>query len=682
MESDDISRLIGLLKDVLNPDNTARKAAEQLLLSLKVDNPDGYWYSLFAILSDTNNKSQIRVLWAVFLRSAFLSNLGKDKNLWVKISIENREYIYTEVLNLISNEEDVQVINALSNLISEIIGSLYELEDQVRWKEPHELWKELIDKQNSVNIIAALNIYIGMFDKIAEQMMKYKNDLMKVFQFTIGYSDKEVALLGMKAAWKIIISLERKDSSYFKDILNNIFDLAQKELDEMDEDLLEKILIELKELAGAEPMFFMNNFDYVFSVLEKIMQNKTYEKPTIRILPIELLSTIVVRLKTKFKKNMKAVKKIVAAIYNTMRTIDDEISDEWLNPEDGCKIEEEEFSIDPVHVGSKWIDSFIRELGATKMKPIVQELIEAQFSSKKSTWQEIHSWLMIIALLGEYMDNINDAEPFVEIAIKYLIHENPKVRYSAIHTIGQMSTDLQPAFQAQFWDKLLAKLITWLSDRYPRLQAHAWASLTNFLEGATDDLIENHIKELCVKLLYVIENGNTMWKENGITWLATVAEAAETKFGDYYCDVIKSISKYLTPKIEDIKYYQFQGQLIEAVVIMSVSIGYEYFKDHADGLIKLLLEIQNKIFDEVRECSESVKSTEHHILQAYLLTAWEKLWYLMGKDFAPYLDEIVPNLLLIASLNPKFKTSENEVLIHNDDDDEQSNLVTSEIDEK
>ena len=114
---------------------------------------------------------------------------------------------------------------------------------------------------------------------------------------------------------------------------------------------------------------------------------------------------------------------------------------------------------------------------------------------------------------------------------------------------------------------------------------------------------------------------------------------------------------------------------------MSVSVGYEYFKEHAEGLIHQLLIIQNKIFEEVGDPSDSTKTSEHHILQSYLLTAWEKLWYLMGKEFAPYLEGIIENLLRIASLNPEFKTSENEVLILQEDED-QSNLVTSEIDEK
>ena len=103
---------------------------------------------------------------------------------------------------------------------------------------------------------------------------------------------------------------------------------------------------------------------------------------------------------------------------------------------------------------------------------------------------------MIIALLGEYIDNIHDAEPFANQAIKHYYHDHPKVRYAAYHVIGQMSTDLQPAFQVHFQEHLMHTMIQSLDDAFPRLQAHAAASLTNFLEGCTDDIVENHIETL------------------------------------------------------------------------------------------------------------------------------------------------------------------------------------------
>ena len=66
---------------------------------------------------------------------------------------------------------------------------------------------------------------------------------------------------------------------------------------------------------------------------------------------------------------------------------------------------------------------------------------------------------MISALFGEYIDNIYDAETYIKIATDNYNAKHPKVRYSAFHLVGQMSTDLQPAFQAHFGEELLKKMI-------------------------------------------------------------------------------------------------------------------------------------------------------------------------------------------------------------------------------
>jgi importin-5 len=289
---------------------------------------------------------------------------------------------------------------------------------------------------------------------------------------------------------------------------------------------------------------------------------------------------------------------------------------------------------------------------------------------------------MISSLFGEYIENIYAVEPYVKVATENLYHRHPKVRYSALHLLGQFSTDLQPAYQAHFGENLLKLLISGLDDEFPRLKAHAAASLTNFLEGATDDIVENYINDMVTKLLKLIQEGNTMCMENAVTWLATVAEASENRFQEYYEPVMKELSPYLQQDL-GLKYYQFKGQLIESIVIISVSVGSDTFKPHADDLITLLMSIQNSIFNEtgVTESNTTLnKSSEHHVLQSYLLTAWEKLSYLIGVEFKPYLSQIIPSLLKVASLNPEFKTSENNSLITTDE--EGGNFVTSETEEK
>lgn len=265
----------------------------------------------------------------------------------------------------------------IANLMSEIIGSLYEIEDQVHKQEPHELCKKFIESGEQMHVLAALNIYMGMFEKLFEELLEYKADILKIFQFTMGHSDTEIALKGLQATCKLVYMLERKHSNYFVDALDYMIRVTMNAFDRGDEDSLEQCLIELKQVCDTEPKFFQSKFTELCENFQKIMAYKDYEKKTIRIMPVEFISTIVVRLKSAFAKKTKTIAKVVELIYGLMIDIDEDVDEEWLNPQDGCKIEEEEFSVNPAHVGGKCIDSLIRELGQELMMPIVQQVMSS-----------------------------------------------------------------------------------------------------------------------------------------------------------------------------------------------------------------------------------------------------------------------------------------------------------------
>lgn len=145
-----------------------------------------------------------------------------------------------------------------------------------------------------------------MFDKIAEQMLDYKEELLKVFEVTLSHENLEIAYLAVKACCKIAFALERKDSQYFTPCLDGIIYVIMRAFKEDDEDILDKCLIEIKELAGYEPKFFTSKFELVFNTCVSIMNKKDYQKKTIRVMPIEFLTTIMVRVKSLFGKKSKA----------------------------------------------------------------------------------------------------------------------------------------------------------------------------------------------------------------------------------------------------------------------------------------------------------------------------------------------------------------------------------------
>src|SRR4051812_11235196 len=98
------------------------------------------------------------------------------------------------------------------------------------------------------------------------------------------------------------------------------------------------------------------------------------------------------------------------------------------------------------------------------------------------------------------------------------------------------------------------------------------------------------------------------------------------------------------------QYKQFKGQVIEAVTIISASVGVDRFRPHAPAVIGAMLEIQNKQLD-----SRDPQKT-------YLLSAWQRICLLMKKEFVPFLPQVIPSLFQMATLNPEMSIAGSEAV--------------------
>jgi vesicle coat complex subunit len=99
---------------------------------------------------------------------------------------------------------------------------------------------------------------------------------------------------------------------------------------------------------------------------------------------------------------------------------------------------------------------------------------------------------MAFSQVGEYIENITDIGAMVPVVLQHLAHENPKVRFAALHCIGQISDDMTEDFQETYGSDVLPALIKNLEDPVPRVSAHCCSAITNFMDGAKEELVMPH----------------------------------------------------------------------------------------------------------------------------------------------------------------------------------------------
>jgi len=103
---------------------------------------------------------------------------------------------------------------------------------------------------------------------------------------------------------------------------------------------------------------------------------------------------------------------------------------------------------------------------------------------------------MAFSQVGEYIDDIKNIGNMIPVVLEHLRHSNPKVRYAALHCIGQISDDMTEEFQTTYGKLVLPALLPILEDPVPRVSAHCCSAITNFMDGASSELVQEHFQAL------------------------------------------------------------------------------------------------------------------------------------------------------------------------------------------
>ena len=82
-------------------------------------------------------------------------------------------------------------------------------------------------------------------------------------------------------------------------------------------------------------------------------------------------------------------------------------------------------------------------------------------------------------------------------------------------------------------------MIKVLEDPVPRVSAHCCSALTNFMDGASEDLVIPKLEEISKLLAVHMKQGISIQKENSVTAFATTVVVIKEKFNPYFQDAIE-----------------------------------------------------------------------------------------------------------------------------------------------
>jgi hypothetical protein len=235
----------------------------------------------------------------------------------------------------------------------------------------------------------------------------------------------------------------------------------------------------------------------------------------------------------------------------------------------------------------------------------------------------------------------------LELVVPALTDPHPRVRWAGCNALGQMSTDFKGTMQTKYHQAVLQALIPVLGAPEPRVQSHAAAALVNFCEEAEKDILEPYLDTLLEHLMALLQNPKRFVQEQALSTIATVADSAESAFGKWYDRLMPLLMNVLQqPNERDLRL--LRAKAMECATLIALAVGKERMGQDAVNLVQVLGNVQSSLIDD------------DDPQEQYLLHCWGRMCRVLGQDFVPYLDAVMPPLTKLATAKADIQLLDDE----------------------
>ncbi|KAJ3273865.1 Importin-5 [Terramyces sp. JEL0728] len=628
MDNQQLFEVLGqLLSQLLSPDTNVRKQSEEQLEKHWLANQPGPFLAGLSNFTVHHADAYFRSFCAVLLRRYALKQTPASIPVIQAAGEEVLKYVQMNLLQSLSNEQDVSVRNKVADTVSQI--ALFLVNNKVGWPELFQVCAEFISSPNALFRKSAFMIFSGCPKVLIKQD---QNSVKSIFMAGVQDADLDVRLAALKATVNYICVSKQAIRNAMADLLPHLLNVIPGVMAHgSKEDEAVEGLSDIIELAQLFPKMFKPVLEHTVTYMVSQMKNTDLENGT-RQTCLELLLTLCEGAPAQMRKYGPFAQTLIPVVLEWMSELEDE--PEWYAIEDDDDSSNET-------AGEQAMDRLAMNLKGNIVLPIAFQLIPALLSSPE--WQKRHAALRCISAIGEGCYDImkKELEKVIGLILPHLKDPHPRVRHAACNAIGQMCTDFAPTIQEQFHQAILTHLIPIMDDlAHIRVANYGAAALVNFSENASKECIAPYIEPIISKLLVLMNTGKIFAQEQAITTLATVADSASLEFTKYYSNIMQVLLQILRfPDQKELR--SLKGKTLECSSLIILAVGKEVFAPDFVPFVEVLKNIQTTISDP------------DDPQNSYLLSAWARLCKVMGTDFAPYLEIVLPPLLKSVEIKPK-----------------------------
>ncbi|KAK5130814.1 hypothetical protein LTR08_001648 [Meristemomyces frigidus] len=646
------SALALLLQGLQSTDNAARTRAEEQLNTEWVSRRPEMLLMGLAEQMQGSEQEGTRAFAAVLFRRISTrtskdATSGEQRETFLQLSYPQRTEIRAKVLFSHANEQRAPVRNKIADAVAEIARQ-YTDEVVPNPDGSRDTWPELLNALFQASQSPDVNMRESAF-RILETTpgiieRQHEEVVLGVFQKGIKDEAAEVRLATMAAFSSFFQSLNKKSQQKYyaliPDVLNTLIPLKEAQ----DSENLVKALVAIIDLAEVASKMFKNVFNDLVQLCISMIQDKDLDDQA-RQNALELMATFADYNAAMCRKDPIYTDQMVTQCLSLMTDVgmDDDNAEEWNNQED---VDFDES--DSNHVaGEQTMDRLANKLGGQIILPPTFTWLPRMITS--GAWRDRHAALMAISAISEGCQELMEGEldKVLDLVVPALNDPHPRVRWAGCNALGQMSTDFKGTMQTKYHNVVLPALIPVLAAAEPRVQSHAAAALVNFCEEAEKEILEPYLDTLLEHLMQLLQNPKRFVQEQALSTIATVADSAESTFGKWYGSLMPLLFNVLAqPNERELRL--LRAKAMECATLIALAVGKERMGQDAITLVNALGNVQAGITDD------------DDPQESYLLHCWGRMCRVLGQDFVPYLEAVMPPLMKLAQAKADIQLLDDE----------------------
>ncbi|KAG6040769.1 hypothetical protein E4U41_007144 [Claviceps citrina] len=625
------AELAQLLQALQSADNATRSQAEEHLQNNWTgERPEVLLVGLVEQLQGAGDNAARSFAAVIFRRIASKTRKVDARNnvdMFYSLAKDQAIVIRQKLLEALATEQDRTVRNKISDAVAEVAR---------QYTDNNDSWPELLgvlfqlsqapEVEKRENSFRVFKTTPGIIEKQHEETV--------LQAFHRGFQDDAVMvrLAAMEAFASFFSTISKKSQTRYYSLIPDVLNILPPIKDSQDSDDLSKALLALIDLAETAPKMFKQLFQSLVQFSVSVIQDKELDS-ICRQNALELMATFADYAPSMCRKDPSYTNDMITQCLSLMTDLgeDDDDAAEWLASDD---LDQDES--DQNHVaGEQTMDRLANKLGGQTILAPTFNWLPRMMNSM--AWRDRHAALMAISAISEGCRElmISELSQVLDLVIPALQDSHPRVRWAGCNALGQMSTDFAPKMQTDFYDRVLKAVVPVLNAPEARVKSHAAAALVNFCEEAEKSILEPYLDDLLAHLFQLLQSDKRYVQEQALSTIATIADSAQAAFSKYYDTLMPLLVNVLQNQSEK-EYRLLRGKAMECATLIALAVGRDRLGQDAMTLVNLLANIQANITDQDDPQAQ------------YLMHCWGRMCRVMGSDFVPFLENVMPPLLDLA----------------------------------